>query len=55
MGGEYEYDDGWRICEACHEGYTWWDEQPACNGWHEAADMCLCDECYAKAESSKTP
>jgi hypothetical protein len=49
----YEYDDGWRICDRCYEGFTIDYEafdykrgDPVTNGYCEKADKILCNKCW---------
>lgn len=35
------YDDGWRICDECREGFTWMDDEP----YPMYDDKLLCFDC----------
>ena len=45
------YDDGWRECELCHEGFTDFEETPPTCGYHAKTDLTLCEECFEKVET----
>lgn len=43
------YDDGWRICDKCRQGFTWWGDEgeredvcPACLAKLDAYELRIC-------------
>ena len=44
-------DDGWRYCDRCGEGFTFWCEtnpEDNMNGYCEETGEWLCDDCWGK-------